>query len=119
MSTYIKWTPREFLNRLDVTMADQLQKSAEYTMNMVKEETPVKTGNLRNSIAQKTDKDTLVATVYSDVEYALYVEYGTRRFGPRAMFRKGLNRARYMIKKIFNTPLAMIGGNPSDYSWRS
>lgn len=51
--------------------------------------TPSITGNLKGSItAEKTGF--LEGQVSTNVEYAVYVEYGTSRFAPRAMFRKGI-----------------------------
>lgn len=38
---------------------------------------PVDTGNLRNSISSKVDKDELAVYIGTDVEYAVYVEMGT------------------------------------------
>lgn len=54
----------------------------------VKRETPVLTGNLRSSIIGKKT-GYLQAEVGTNANYARYVEYGTSRFEPRAMFRKG------------------------------
>lgn len=42
---------------------------------------PVDTGNLRNSISHATDQDS--AYVGTNVEYAPYVELGTKRMEPR------------------------------------
>lgn len=42
---------------------------------------PVDTGNLRNSISHANDKDS--AYIGSNVEYAPYVELGTKRMKPR------------------------------------
>lgn len=48
--------------------------------------TPVDTGNLRNSMAHAVSGDSVY--IGSNVEYAPYVEYGTRR-----------NKAHHMLKK--------------------
>lgn len=51
-----------------------------------KELTPVDTGNLRNSMAHAVSGDSVY--IGSNVEYAPYIEYGTRR-----------NKAHHMLKK--------------------
>ena len=116
-SIKINWHPTEFLKKLNVTLADKLNMSAEYVMNKAKVETPVITGKLRSSIFQKTDKDTLTAIVGSNVDYAWYVEVGTIKMTPRKYLRRGLTIAKPMIKKIFNKPLAMIGASRGN-DWR-
>lgn len=55
----------------------------------VKRDTPVLTGNLRSSIIGKKT-GFMQAEVGTNVNYARHVEYGTARFEPRAMFRKGI-----------------------------
>lgn len=48
--------------------------------------TPVDTGNLRNSMAHAVDGDSVY--IGSNVEYAPYIEYGTRRNKPHHMLKK-------------------------------
>lgn len=56
--------------------AKKIQKNAKYL-------TPVDTGHLRNSIKTKseTTQDGAEAQVYTNVEYAPYVEFGTGQRG--------------------------------------
>ena len=42
---------------------------------------PVDTGNLRNSIQTKLEAGGFRGIVATNVEYSIYVEYGTRRMG--------------------------------------
>jgi HK97 gp10 family phage protein len=44
---------------------------------------PVDTGRLRNSISHAVDVNEEAAYIGTNVEYAPYVEYGTRRMAPR------------------------------------
>lgn len=53
---------------------------------------PVRTGNLRDSIASRMDGDT--AVVFSDVPYAAYVEEGTRHMAAEPYFRPALYKPR-------------------------
>lgn len=75
----------------------------------VKRETPVLTGNLRSSIIGKK-VGFMEAEVGTNANYARYVEYGTSRFEPRAMFRKGVVSFKkiaqeYLSNKIKNLNL--------------
>lgn len=78
---------------------------AEY---FVKKNTPVDTGNLRSSIntqlfAKKSDRTE--AVVGTNVEYAPFVEFGTRKMKPRAMFRKTIDENGKDIWQTFNQTL--------------
>lgn len=54
---------------------DLLDKLGEEIVEDAKRVVPVKTGHLRDSLDHEVDGDTLY--VFSDVEYAQYVELGT------------------------------------------
>ena len=49
--------------------------------------TYVRTGNLRNSISKKYVKAELAAYIGTNLEYAPYVEYGTRRMKEKPFLR--------------------------------
>lgn len=76
----------------DSAIADALDKDladiATMTETEIKNRTPVVTGELKaNVVAIKNGK--LDYEVAANKEYAVYVEYGTSRFAPRAMMRRG------------------------------
>lgn len=62
--------------------AKKIQKNAKYL-------SPVDTGNLRNSIKTKaqTTQEGVKAQVYTNLEYAPYVEFGTRTKRKRKQYR--------------------------------
>ena len=73
----------------------------------VMSETPVVHGNLRRSIQSRFPgfgKGEVFSSTNGkvDVGYAVFVEYGTKYFAPRAMFRKGIEKSKDEIKKIFS-----------------
>lgn len=49
----------------------------------------VQTARLRNSIDHTVDEDELIGYVGSNVEYAVYVEFGTGEFAENGQGRKG------------------------------
>lgn len=59
----------------------------------IKRFTPTVSGNLKSSIAG-TRTGVAEAQIGTNVDYAGFVEFGTSRFAPRAMFRKGAASAK-------------------------
>ena len=57
-----------------------------------KDRAPVKTGHYRRSITTEKDGDGWV--VYSPVEYAVYLEYGTRYMSPRPSMNPAVDAVR-------------------------
>lgn len=53
-----------------------------------KQKAPKGDGHLRRSITSKVDKNLLIGTVYTPLEYAPYVEYGTGLFAEDGNGRK-------------------------------
>lgn len=53
---------------------------------------PVDTGALRNSIGTRISGGGLTAEIGPTVDYAVFVEYGTRRMAPRAFMGPALDR---------------------------
>jgi HK97 gp10 family phage protein len=84
----IKFTDRspEVLRGLESKKAQALEAIGARAETYAKSNTPVDTGNLRNSMAHAVSGDS--AYIGSNVEYAPYVEFGTRR-----------NKAHHMLKK--------------------
>jgi HK97 gp10 family phage protein len=61
---------------------------------------PVRTGNLRNSIQTDVESDGLTAHVGTGVEYAAYVEFGTRRMAPRPYLAPAAEAVRAQIGRL-------------------
>lgn len=91
------------------------QRSSLEMERQIKIATPVKEGHLRRSITSRktgfgkaevftnplitvTKKGTKQGKA---VNYAVYVEYGTKYMAPRGMFRKGAKKSEPRIKNIF------------------
>lgn len=84
-----------------------VEKSLLVLEGNIKLNTPVKEGTLRRSITPKMtgfgqgQVYTAPLEGGKEVNYAVYVEYGTRSMAPRAMFRKGVAQSDDRIKEIF------------------
>ena len=87
-----------YTKRIDDWIAERMPAFAESIAQDVKERAPVKTGKLRDSIQFET-KDT-TATIFSDVEYALYVEVGTSKMKAQPYFRPALNNVMEHVDKL-------------------
>jgi phage gpG-like protein len=62
------------------------------------EKTSVDTGRFLNSVFTTTTKDT--ATIFSDLEYSKYLEYGTSRMRARRHFNNSKDRNKPKIKEM-------------------
>ena len=60
---------------------------------------PVDTGHLRRSLTVDFSDGGLTGRVYTDVEYAIYQEYGTRFINPRPFMRPSLYEQRPLFAK--------------------
>ena len=60
---------------------------------------PVDTGHLRRSLTVDFTDNGLTGRVYTDVEYAIYQEYGTRFINPRPFMRPSLYEQRSLFAK--------------------
>lgn len=92
-----------------------VDKSTKVMERNIKAFTPVKHGHLRRSITSRMTSwssgevftNPVVSSTrkgkrsHTEVNYAVYVEYGTRYMAPRAMFRKGVAASEAAIEQIF------------------
>jgi len=82
-----------FLKKVDINasvyeaISADLKDVSLLTETEIKNRTPVVTGNLQAKMTARGEG--LQYEVANGVEYAGYVEYGTSRFAPRAMMRRG------------------------------
>lgn len=69
---------------VDKKVADLINKTAINIQNNAKRLAPVDTGRLRSSIRIRFYRDNgPAADIYTDVEYAAYLEFGTKRMSAR------------------------------------
>lgn len=108
----------KFLNKtddaivgIDENLSIAVQKSLFTMERAIKNNTPVKEGTLKRSITtrmmNKVEGEVFTSPLIDgkELNYAVFVEYGTRYMAPRAMFRKGVAQSEPEIGQIFNTEL--------------
>ena len=108
----LKVDSAEFLNSLETynefvstQLKDTLKKCALGIQGDAKEKCPVKSGTLRNSISTDLSQiNSYEATVGTNVEYAVYVEYGTHKRSAkpylRPAYNKNVNKLTQELKRI-------------------
>lgn len=102
MSELKKWRLTLGNADVDATVKDTLKEAVAMALRGTKLKTPVKAGTLRRGwkiTGITREGNGWVVTLYNDVKYAMYVEYGHRtRLNRTTGLRKGFVPGRYMMK---------------------
>lgn len=89
--------------------ARELVKKAAYELEArAKVEVPVDTGNLRNSIRTTFENDGMTGVVSTNVEYAIYVEYGTRFMSAHPYFTPAAEQVRQSFERAVKSELVKL-----------
>jgi len=88
MGARVEWHGAEVTRLVDECLAQGLEEAGSVVETAAAADCPVDTGTLRDSITSSTDGLHLV--VGSDVEYAVFVEVGTRRTPAQPFLRPAL-----------------------------
>lgn len=84
-----KWNDAEVIKRIKQKVIDRLMLVGEFVSGDAKLRCPVDLGNLRESIFYKVDENELSVIIGTNVEYAIYVEFGTGEKAEDGNGRKG------------------------------
>ena len=98
MSYTTKDNTKEVLSALDKAIERGLEAIGLTAEGYAKKETPVDTGRLRNSISHATDKE--AAYIGTNVEYAPYVELGSRGRDGKHMLQRSATEHTAEYKKL-------------------
>jgi len=90
MAVVVKWYGKEYNKWLYNKIDNLIEKASEVIKEKAKSNCPVKSGKLRNSIVIEKNRQ-MNYRVQTDVDYALYVEYGTKRSSAQPYFRPAVN----------------------------
>ena len=88
-------------NAIDRALVAALEKVGLVAEGYAKRACPVDTGRLRNSITHIVDEDGKCAIIGTNVEYAPYVELGTRHQKPQPFLKPAANDHYSTYKGIF------------------
>lgn len=101
VDTELTWNGDKVIKNVNLGTIRALVKSGLLVESTAKILTPVDTGNLRSSIARETDVSKLEEIVYTNVEYAKHVEFGTKHQDAQPYMRPALQDNIRNIEKIF------------------
>ena len=91
------------LNAVDIKISKALVTAALMVERTAKQIVPVKTGALKRSITHQPLIPKREVEVGSNLEYAPYVELGTRKMSARPYLRPALEANREAIRALFGT----------------
>lgn len=105
----VKYTSHkaECLSEIAKAKARALEICGGTAERYAKQYCPVDTGNLRNSIAHE-QRDENTEAVGTNVQYAPYVELGTRKMTARPYLRPAVEGHRAEYEKIIRTELSGV-----------
>ncbi len=81
-----------------------------YAKEALTKQEAVKTGNLRDSIAFKVNESEKAVTVGTNVDYGIYVEYGTKKMPERPFIKPAATEHSEVYKNIVKSELKNIHG---------
>lgn len=103
MSYKYKDNSKEVLDALERAKKRGLEAIGLVAEGYAKEETPVDTGRLRNSIAHTADED--AAYIGTNVEYAPYVELGARGRPAKNMLKRAATEHTAEYKELMEASM--------------
>ncbi len=99
MPSILKWYGREVGLQLRGKIAANVQRAGDILVDTARQECPVDTGELRDSIHTEPDQNPLKISVLVDAPYARYVHDGTSRQSANPFMLRAVTRAWGRMKK--------------------
>ena len=102
MATKIKWHGDKLIKEVGLKCFQTMEKACLLVERDAKRMCPVDTGRLRASLSHEIErsKDGTVGRVGTNVEYGVYVEYGTRKMSAKPYLRPALENNKGKIKRL-------------------
>lgn len=117
----VAWDDRAFLKVINKAMSPKLEKAANITANIARQDVPIgaiqraaskykswkgrKPGSLLKSIKVRKsrfkDGGYIVSVGGRDTYYWYFVEYGTSKMGAQKFMRNAIKKAKYRIRGLF------------------
>jgi len=98
----VKWYGDKLIKFVGQKCFQAMEKACLLVEGDAKRICPVDTGRLRASITHETEKsgDEVIGRVGTNVEYGVYVEYGTDRASAKPYLRPALENNKGKIKRL-------------------
>ena len=102
MASNVKWYGQKLIKEVGQKCFQNMEKACLLVEGDAKREVRVDTGRLRASITHEIEKtkDETIGRVGSNVEYAVYQEYGTSKMRGHPYLRPALERNKGRIKQL-------------------
>lgn len=103
MATGVKWYGDRFAKEIEQKCFQAMEKACLLVEGDAKRMCPVDTGRLRASLSHEVEKSggEIVGRVGTNVEYGVYVEYGTSKISGKPYLRPALEKNKGKIKQLF------------------
>lgn len=98
----------DLISRSPETAKTLVKKAAYEFEARAKLECPVDTGNLRNSIRTNFENGGMTGVISTNVEYAIYVEYGTRFMAAKPYFTPAAEQVRQSFERAVKDELVKL-----------
>lgn len=98
----------ELIRKSPEKAKELVEKAAFELEARAKLDVPVDTGTLRNSIQTTFENDGFTGVVATNVEYAIYVEYGTRFMSARPYFTPAVEQVRASFERAVRDELVAL-----------
>jgi HK97 gp10 family phage protein len=105
----LQWFGNSALAFVRNEAAKRLDAAGAAVANRARQLAPVDTGKLRDSIHYHFNANTLTLTVYADVPYAAFVEFGTSRMAAQPYLRPALAELPRFLSTVTTTHLQFGG----------
>ena len=109
MATQDRWFIKRVFNSLDDKIEQRLQLVGELVSSDARKNAPKLTGTLRDSITFVVNERENSVIIGTPVEYAPYIELGTRYITPRFFLTRALNENLNKIRNIFAKEMTNVG----------
>lgn len=98
----------DLISKSPAKAKELVEKAAFELEARAKIEVPVDTGNLRNSIRTTFENGGMTGVVSTNVEYAAYVEYGTRFMAAKPYFTPATEQVRASFERAVTDELVKL-----------
>ena len=102
MATRVKWYGDKLIKEVGLKCFQNMEKACLLVEGDAKRMCPVDTGRLRASITHEIERsgDEVIGRVGTNVEYGVYVEYGTSRMSAKPYLRPSLENNKRKIAQL-------------------
>jgi len=96
-----KWFIKGMFEAVEKQMKYRLVLIGELVKSKARKNAPFKTGTLRNSIDYEVEEENKLVRIGTNVEYAAFLEFGTKFITPRFFLTHAYNESIPKIRQIF------------------